>query len=84
MTTETKQKPNYCGSVFYDEYEGQHAGYTLSLTIAEIQESLKKADANGRIKFRIRNGRDPKKPYSTLVEPKLNSVASNQTSDLPF
>ena len=85
MSTETRPKPNYCGSVIYDEYEGQFSGYTLSLTVAEMQEAIKKADHNGRVRIRVKNGRDPKKPYAILVEPKpQQSEGLQQSPDLPF
>jgi hypothetical protein len=86
MTTEN-QKPNYFGNVFYEEYENEFTGYTLSMTATEITEALKKADANGRVKVRIRKGRDPKRPYAVLLEPKAAQSAPKSAapqSDLPF
>lgn len=87
MTTEN-QKPNYFGNVFYEEYENEFTGYTLSMTATEMTEALKKADANGRVKVRIRKGRDPKRPYAVLLEPKAAQATQQQSeapqSDLPF
>jgi len=86
MTTEN-QKLNYFGNVFYEEYENEFTGYTLSMTATEMTEALKKADANGRVKVRIRKGRDPKRPYAVLLEPKTAQSAPQSAvpqSDLPF
>jgi hypothetical protein len=60
------------------------------MTATEMTEALKKADSNGRVKVRIRKGRDPKRPYAVLLEPRAQqatskaSEAPQQQSDLPF
>ena len=78
MTTEN-QKPNYFGNVFYEEYENEFTGYTLSMTATEMTEAFK---------VRIRKGRDPKRPYAVLLEPKAAQATQQRSeapqSDLPF
>ena len=71
------------GNVFYEEYENEFTGYTLSMTATEMTEALKKADANGRVKVRIRKGRDPKRPYAVLLEPKAQGSSPQQRSEAP-
>jgi hypothetical protein len=95
-----KQKPNYFGSVFYNEYEGQFSGYALLLSLSQLEDAKQFVGESGRVRINIRNGKiDPKKPYATIApdnskgggqaqqSKQYNNRPAQQnegTSDLPF
>jgi hypothetical protein len=90
-----KAKPNYFGSTWYNEYKGEFNGYTLYLTAAELAEAARYInEESGKVKILIKQGRDPKKPYSVIESPqetaarKANATASKapmpSADDLPF
>lgn len=89
-----KAKPNYFGSTWYNEYQGTFNGYTLYLTAAELQEAARYVNVDsGKVKILIKQGRDPKKPYSVIESPeetamrRANSAAKSApvgSDDLPF
>ena len=88
-----KPKPNFIGSVFYNEYEGNFSGYTLYLSKAEVEDAFAKfANAEGRIRLNIRPGRDPQKPYVVISENKSKPYTPEQRTannkqelnDIPF
>lgn len=92
------KKPDYFGTVFYNEYEGEFTGYTLLLSASQLEEAKNFLGENGRVRINIRNGRmDPKKPYSTIAPDKSTYNGNAQgktyskaparqeaTNDLPF
>lgn len=90
-----KAKPNYFGSTWYNEYQGEFTGYSLFLTAAELEAAKEQLDPkSNRVKIIIKPGRDPKKPYSILenvqeasMRRSNNAAASapaSQANDLPF
>jgi hypothetical protein len=92
-----KTKPNYFGSTWYNEYQGEFRGYTLYLTAAELQEAARYInEETGKVKIAIKQGRDPKKPYSVIESPQetairrqnaqavSNSKPTPSLNDLPF
>jgi hypothetical protein len=92
------KKPDYFGTVFYNEYEGAFTGYTLLLSASQLDDAKQFLGENGRVRINIRNGKlDPKKPYSTITPDKstYNANAQGKTytkapapraeaNDLPF
>jgi hypothetical protein len=92
---ETSQSQlEFIGSVFNDEFNNQHVGYTIALSVEEMHRAMKKADKNAKVRIRIRTGKSSGKPYATLLEPReLSSGATTPTAkssvvdksdDLPF
>lgn len=90
-----KAKPNYFGSTWYNEYQGEFRGYTLYLTAAELQEAARYInEETGKVKILVKQGRDPKKPYSVIESPqetamyrknaKAAASPAPQANDLPF
>jgi len=83
----------FIGNVFNDEFNNQHVGYTIALSVEEMHRAMQKADKNARIRIRIRTGKASGKPYATLLEPRENvtskpastpAKASVESDDLPF
>lgn len=83
----------FIGSVFSDEFNNQHVGYTIALSVEEMHRAMQKADKNARVRIRIRTGKTSGKPYATLLEPrdgapsktaKKPERAASPEDDLPF
>lgn len=89
-----KSKINYLGSVYHNEYQGQFSGYSLVLSLTQLEDAKQFAGPDGRVKITIRPGKqDPKKPYSAVAPhfPNQEGQQNNQyskpqaaKSDLPF
>jgi len=90
---ETNQTLEFIGSVFSDEFNNQHVGYTIALSVEEMHRAMQKADGNAKVRIRIRTGKASGKPYATLLEPRgglpsktasTPAKATVSADDLPF
>ena len=90
----SENKPNYIGSVFYNEYNNEFTGYSVYLSQAEIADAFKRfTNKDGKIRINIKPGRDPKKPYALVHDFNAQKPVSTQQraqtttqemNDIPF
>ena len=90
-----KSKINYFGSAYHNDYQGQFTGYSLVVSLTQLEDAKAFAGPDGRVKITIRPGKqDPAKPYASIAPhtPKQEGQSQNaqyskpqaQKSDLPF
>jgi hypothetical protein len=90
-----KKKINYFGSAYHNDYQGKFTGYSLVVSLTQLEDAKEFAGPDGRVKITIRPGiQDPMKPYASIAPhtPKQEGQSQNaqyskpqaQKSDLPF